>query len=48
MNRGSELLGSGLIVNDWGIYCGYESTSAEMDNFEKIFMVQNTGEMKNY
>lgn len=39
VNRGSEILGSGVLVNDWTIYCGYESTSAEIDNFEKIFVV---------
>lgn len=37
VNRGSELLGAGLIVNDWISFCGYDSTSAEIDNFEKIF-----------
>ena len=46
VNRGSEILGSGLIINDWAIYCGFESTSAEIDNFEKIFMVQDNNEFK--
>lgn len=39
VNRGSELLGSGCVVNDWAAFCGYESTSAEIDNFEKIFQI---------
>ena len=40
INRGSELLGSGVVVNDWISYVGYESTSAEIDNIEKIFKLQ--------
>lgn len=32
INRGSELLGSGVVVNDWIGFCGYECTSAELDN----------------
>ena len=48
MNRGSEILGSGVIVNDWAIYCGFESTSAEIDNFAKIFMVLGNSNVKNY
>ena len=39
VNRGSELLGSGCVVNDWVAFCGHESTSAEIDNFEKIFKI---------
>lgn len=40
MNRGSELLGSGVVVNDWSAFCGFECTSAEIDNIEKIFRIQ--------
>lgn len=40
VNRGSELLGSGVVVNDWTAFCGYECTSAEVDNIEKIFKLQ--------
>jgi translation initiation factor 6 len=39
VNRGSEILRSGCIVNDWIAFCGYESTSAEIDNIEKIFKI---------
>lgn len=41
VNRGSELLGSGVVVNDWIAFCGYECTSAEIDNIEKIFKLQS-------
>ena len=39
VNMGFEQLGSGVAVNDWALFCGAESTSAEIDNFEKIFKV---------
>lgn len=46
VNRGSELLGSGLVVNDWAAFCGYECTSAEIDNFEKIFKISHDNNAK--
>ena len=36
INRGSELIGSGIVCNDWIAFVGYESTAAELDNVEKI------------
>jgi len=42
VNRGSELLGSGVVVNDWISFCGFECTSAEIDNIEKIFKLQQS------
>ena len=41
VNRGSELLGAGLVANDWIVFCGMDSTSAEIDNIEKIFKVRS-------
>lgn len=41
VNRGSELLGSGLVANDWVVFCGMETTSAEIDNIEKILRVRD-------
>lgn len=45
VNRGSELLGSGVVVNDWIAYCGSECTSAEIDNIEKIFKISKDANM---
>ena len=45
VNRGSELLGSGVVVNDWVAFCGAECTSAEIDNVEKIFKISKDANM---
>ncbi len=30
VNRGSPLIGSGLVVNDWSAFCGLDTTSTEL------------------
>ena len=45
INRGSELLGSGVVANDWIAFCGAECTSAEIDNIEKIFRISKDANM---
>ncbi len=42
INRGSELIGSGVVVNDWSAFVGFQSTSAEIDNIEKIFQISHS------
>ena len=41
LNRGSDQIGSGMIVNDWIAFCGQECTLPEVDNLEKIFKIDN-------
>ena len=46
VNRGSELLGPGIVANDWTVFCGMDTTSAEIDNIEKIFKIKANENLK--
>ena len=43
VNRGSDVLGGGLIVNDWSSFVGLDTTSTEISVIENIFKLSGAG-----
>merc|ERR1712100_804110 len=42
VNRGSDVIGGGIVANDWSAFCGLNTTATEISVVESVFNLQDS------